>query len=113
MICSLQATKQKYKELKPNAAKLCRDYLYAKAYNQASSVTASEHKQAQCLLREEQQREAARHVHSVLGCTQNGSVDWIEVETRPAVEGADPILIQHSNKDTVEQKIMENNEIRF
>ena len=35
------------------------------------------------------------------------------METRPAVEGADPILIQHSNKDTVEQKIMENNENRF
>ena len=29
------------------------------------------------------------------------------------VEGADPILIRHSDKDTVEQKIMENNEIRF
>ena len=35
------------------------------------------------------------------------------METRPAVEGADPILIQHSNKDTVEQKIMENNENHF
>ena len=45
--------------------------------------------------------------------TQNGSVDWIEVETGPAVEGADPILIRHSNEDTVEQKIMENNENRF
>ena len=30
-----------------------------------------------------------------------------------AVEGADPILIRHSDKDTVEQKIMENNKIRF
>ena len=35
------------------------------------------------------------------------------METGPAIEGADPILIQHSNKDTVEQKIMENNENRF
>ena len=35
------------------------------------------------------------------------------METRPSVEGADPILIWHSDKDTVEQKIMENNEIRF
>ena len=43
----------------------------------------------------------------------DGSVDWIEVETGLVVEGADPILIRHSNKDTVEQKIMENNEIRF
>ena len=76
-------------------------------------MTTLECKQAQCLLWEEQQREAARHVRSVLGRTQNGSVDWIEVETGPAVEGADPILIRHSNKDTVEQKIMENNEIRF
>ena len=59
MIHSLQAAKQKYKELKPNAAKLYQDYLYAKAYDQASSVTASERKQAQCLLWEEQQQEAA------------------------------------------------------
>ena len=29
------------------------------------------------------------------------------------VEGADPILIWHSDQDTVEQKIMENNDIRF
>ena len=35
------------------------------------------------------------------------------METGPAVEGADPILIWHSNKDMLEQKIMENNEIRF
>ena len=76
-------------------------------------MTTSEHKQAQCLLWEEQQREAARHVRGVLGRTQNGSVDWIEVEARLAVEGADLILIQHSDKDTVEQKIMENNENRF
>ena len=74
-------------------------------------MTTSEHKQAQHLLQEEQQQEAARHVRGVLGRTQNGSVDWIEVETGLAVEGADPILIWHSNKDTVEQKIMENNEI--
>ena len=112
-IRSLQAAKQKYKELKPNAIKLCRDYLYAKAYDQASSVTTLEHKQAQCLLWEEQQWEAARHVRGVLGHTQNGSVDWIEVETGPAVEGANPILIRHSDKDTVEQKIMENNKSRF
>ena len=55
-------------------------------------MTTLEHKQARCLLREEQQREAARHVRSVLGRTQNGSVDWIEVETGLAVEGADPDL---------------------
>ena len=60
----------------------------------------------QCLLQEEQQWEAAQHVRGVLGRTQNGSVDWIKVETGPAVEGADPILIQQSNKDTVEQKII-------
>ena len=35
------------------------------------------------------------------------------METGPAVEGADPILIWHSDKDTVEQKIMENNKIQF
>ena len=35
------------------------------------------------------------------------------METGLAVKGADPILIWHSNKDTVEQKIMENNKNRF
>ena len=35
------------------------------------------------------------------------------METGLAVEGADPILIWHSDKDTVEQKIMENNENHF
>ena len=35
------------------------------------------------------------------------------METGLAAEGADPILIRHSTKDTVEQKIMENNKNRF
>ena len=62
------SSKTEDKELKPNVAKLCRDYLYAKAYDQASSVTTSEHTQAQCLLQEEQQWVAAQHVRGVLGC---------------------------------------------
>ena len=41
---------------------------------------------------------------------QNGSMDWNEVEAGPVVEGEDPILARHSNKDTVEMKIIENNE---
>ena len=71
-------------------------------------------KQAQHLLWEEQQREVAQLVCGVLRCSQNAdSVDWIEVEAGLAVEKTDPILIWHSNKDTVEAKIMENKEKWF
>ena len=35
------------------------------------------------------------------------------MEAGPAVEGTDPILIWHSDKDTVEARIMENNEKWF
>ena len=35
------------------------------------------------------------------------------METGLAVEEADPILIRHSDKDTVKQKIMENNKNHF
>lgn len=58
------------------------------------------------MLREEQQREAARMIRRVLGKTSAGSVDWVEQE----VDGS---TIRYETKESVEEKIMENNEKRF
>jgi len=99
-----------YETIKPNARALRKDYLYDKAFKQQAKVSASEWKQALRLLREEQQREAARYLRRALGKVRAAGVDWIE---EVVGEGAERATVRYTDQAMVEAKIMQNNEKRF
>jgi hypothetical protein len=69
-----------YEALKPKATKLQKEFLWDKANDHLEQSNEETRKQAKCLLHEEVQRDAVRHLQRVLGTTGNSGVDWIEVK---------------------------------
>jgi len=102
--------RKEYKRIKPKARALQKDYLYDKTYKQQQNVSELERKQALWLLREECQREAARYLRRALGKVRAASVDWIE---EVIGESDERRTVQYTDRATVEDKIMQNNEKHF
>lgn len=107
---SCKAALDAYNKIKPKAAQLRTEYLYERMHDHSQSVSESDRLTAKRLLREERQRDGARHLRRALGRTRSPAIDWIEVEEG---EGDDRRFVRYSDKASVEQKIMENNEARF
>jgi hypothetical protein len=94
-----------YKKLKPIAEQLWKDHLWNLANDRSERATKDSRKHAKCLLREEMQQEAARHLHQAMEQTSNGAVDWIEMEG----DNDNNKATQITDQPTMEQRIMENN----
>jgi hypothetical protein len=95
----------KYEKLKPIAELLRKDHLWNLANDRSDKATEDSRKHAKCLLREEMQREAARHLRRAMEQTSNGAVDWIKGDGDN--DNVEPIRI--TDQPTMEQRIMENN----
>lgn len=103
---SLKRVVAEYNDLKPKAKQLRQEFLYDRANDYSEKSDETKRKHAKRLLREEQQREAARMIRRVMGKQFAGSVDWVEEEV-------DGVTVRVEGKEAVEEKIMQNNEKRF
>jgi hypothetical protein len=111
--CTLQEVERakkisinRYEALKPKATKLQKEFLWDKANDHLEQSDEGTRKQAKCLLHEEVQRDAVRHLRRVLGTTGNSRVDWIEVKE-------DGEMIRYDDQENIEKKIMESNKKQF
>ena len=103
-----------YEKLKPIAERLRKEHLWSQAHDHSETGNETTRKHAKRLLREEIQRETARHLRRTMGRSRNGAVDWIEVEEDGNVdEDGEAILTRYDDQQNVERILMENNSKRF
>lgn len=83
-----------------------KEFLWDKGNDHLEQSDEDSRKEAKQLLREEVQSDTVRHLRRALGVTGNSSVDWIEVEE-------DGEMVRYDDQESIERKIMENNEKCF
>jgi hypothetical protein len=105
-----KTTIEVYEKLKLIAEQLQKEHLWNQAHDHSETGNETTRKHAKCLLQEEIQWEAARHLRQMMGQSQNGAMDWIKVNKGGNVdEDGAPILTCYSDQLNVECIIMDTN----
>lgn len=101
---SFRAADDIYKRMKPNAPMMRADFLRERSKDETLSAEAR--KRAKTALRHERARDCNRRMKHVLKKNRANSVTTV-------VSGEGPCYVEHTDKESVERAIMENNTTKF